>query len=90
MKRAIAAALALAGCSKPLHCTAEVTDGSGMYRATARASSGEDDKALRRRTVLLACAALCKGRDDGGPACPARCSVDADAGKVGARVQCAR
>ena len=81
-------ALGGAGCSKPLQCTAEVTEGTGTHRASARAEAGESERELKRRALKLACADLCKARD--GKGCEARCTVDADAGKIGARVQCGK
>ncbi len=82
-------AAALDGCTKPIACTAEVTEGSGSHRASARAAPGEAEKQLRRRVVLLACEKLCVAKDEGA-ACAPRCAVDVEAGKVGARVQCGK
>ncbi len=87
---ALAALLFYCGCSKPLICTSEVSEGDGTHRASVRANSGEAEPALRRRAIGAACEHLCEGKADAKPGCRARCQVDVEAGKVGARVRCAK
>lgn len=86
--------LVVFGCEKPLECTAEVTEGAGTYRASARGS--EADVKLRRQALAGACAKLCRAKALAGEpatneaACAARCAVDVEVGKIGGRVRCGR
>lgn len=81
------AALGLPACNREITCTSEVTQGSGTFRGVAAGSRAETD--LRRESVRIACGQLCAA---GGPAkaegCVGRCSVDAEAGKIGVRTTC--
>jgi hypothetical protein len=92
MKRASATLgfLFLAGCQKPLECTSEVTEGGGTYRASVRAEGNEAEAAVRRRALRAGCATLCKAKGEATPACEARCAVDGEAGKIGARIRCGK
>ncbi len=91
MRRFIGLALIFAaGCSKPLECTSEVTEGAGTHRASARAEAGEAEPKVRQRALGAACDRLCEARGDAKPGCSARCQVDAGAGKIGAHVRCAK
>ncbi|MBM4356522.1 MAG: hypothetical protein FJ096_00270 [Deltaproteobacteria bacterium] len=82
------AALALAGCERPIECTSEVTDGSTSKRASVRGAIGEAEPGVRRRALGAACEKLCEGRTVGG--CVARCQIDVDVGKLGGRTRCSR
>ncbi|MBM4373557.1 MAG: hypothetical protein FJ095_00615 [Deltaproteobacteria bacterium] len=82
------------GCTKPVECTAEVTEGAGTYRASVRTT---DPEAKARRSALeQACEKLCRAKArDGEPepnvtGCAGRCAVDVQAGKIGGRVRCER
>lgn len=79
--------LGLAACNRDTTCTTEVTQGSGTFRGTAKGSRAEAD--LRRESMRIACGQLC-GASGGKEGCVGRCAVDAEAGKVGARVVCAK
>ncbi len=81
------AALTLSACKRTIKCTAEVTAGAGSFKAT---TTGEDtDKpSLRREAVRDACKTMCEGGKDTSQGCAARCLVDAEAGKVGAKIDC--
>lgn len=80
-------ALGLSACNRAISCSSEVTQGSGTYRGAASGTRSEQD--LRHESVRIACGQLCAA---GGPAkaegCVGRCTVDAEAGKIGARTTC--
>ena len=70
-------------------CSATVAAQEGTFSATATGKKGESEKDLKKRTVAQACAAYCKAVDGGSrPGCAARCEVDIEAAKMGARVTC--
>ena len=79
-------ALALPACSHDPTCTAEVTEGAGTFKGTATGS--RPAAALTREALHAACAKLCASRKD--EACPSRCAVDAEAGKIGLRNTCVK
>jgi hypothetical protein len=92
------AALALAlltttasACKKHVECTAEVTAGAGTFKST---TTGEevDAPTLRREAVREACAKMCapEAGKEAPKGCTARCLVDAEAGKVGAKIDCVK
>lgn len=90
----IAWIFAASACSKPVECTAEVTEGAGTYRASVRTT--EPEAKARRGALDSACEKLCRARvRDGEPdpnqsGCIGRCVVDVQAGKIGGRVRCER
>lgn len=79
--------LALAACNRDTTCTTEVTQGSGTFRGTAKGTRAEAE--LRREATRIACGQLC-GATGGKEGCVGRCAVDAEAGKIGARVVCTK
>ena len=83
------AALALSGCKKHVECTAEVTAGAGSFKSTTKGEE-PDTPRLRREAVREACAKMCEGDKDAPKGCAGRCLVDAEAGKVGAKIDCAK
>lgn len=104
-KTAIAIAVALAAigasaCKEHIECTAEVTEGAGTFKGTAKGEK-VDERLLRREAVRDACIAMCAPpagtASPGGegneksPAkgCVGRCLADGEAGKVGVKTQCA-
>ena len=76
----------ISGCKKNVECTAEVTAGNGSFKSTTRGEE-TDTPLLRREAVREACARMCSGDTKG---CAARCLVDAEAGKVGAKIDCVK
>ena len=83
------AALALlgTGCSEKAKCTADIADGTAKYTGVAHGKKGQPhlDRDAKRDACRQKCAAEKAPMID---ACAARCEVDIDAGKVGARVAC--
>lgn len=84
------ALLLVSACTKPLECTSEVTAGDGTVRASVRAESNEAEATTRKRALAAACEVLCKKASEPAKGCVARCQVDAESGKIGARVRCAK
>ena len=81
------AALAAAGCRQDAHCTAEIKDGVGTYKGVAEGKKGQPN--LDREAKRDACRQKCAAEKATMPdACAARCTVDIDADKIGARVTC--
>lgn len=80
-------ALAVAGCGGKARCTAEVADGTATYTGAADGKKGQPnlDREARRDACRQKCAAEKAVMPD---ACAARCVVDIDAQKIGARVRC--
>ena len=71
-------------------CQAEVVTEAGSFRATAKAEGTATARTqVRERALEAACHESCK-RTEKPDACRARCLVDIDAAKVGARVKCHR
>jgi len=74
-------------CARKVECTAEITDGAGSYKATAR---GEGEEAAVAKIALRdACERMCVGTK--APmldACVSRCTVDAQSAKIGAKTSC--
>ena len=87
---ALLGTLLLTACAKPLECTSEVTAGDGTVRASVRAEADEPEATTRRRAMAAACESLCKKASEPTQGCAARCQVDAESGKIGARVRCAK
>ena len=90
------AALALlmttaSACKKHVECTAEVTAGAGSFKSTTKGEEASTP-ALRRGAVREACAKMCTpaGEKEAPKGCSARCLVDAEAGKVGAKIDCVK
>ena len=83
------AALTSIGCKKHVECTAEVTEGAGSFKSTTKGEE-PDTPRLRREAVREACAKMCESDKDAPKGCAARCLVDAEAGKVGAKIDCAK
>jgi hypothetical protein len=82
-----ALALPFAGCARKIECTTEVTEGSGSYKATAR-GEGEETP-IAKRALHDACERMCVGTKAAVlDTCISRCTVDAGAGKIGARTAC--
>jgi hypothetical protein len=85
------AAIGLSGCKKNVECTAEVTAGAGSFKST---TTGEevDTPTLRREAVREACSKMCapEAGKEAPKGCAARCLVDAEAGKVGAKIDCVK
>lgn len=83
----VIAALAFPACQREITCSSEVTAGEGTFRGS-KAGSGPEAP-LRRESVRAACDAMCaaSGVKD-RPGCAAKCAVDAEAGKIGARTTC--
>lgn len=94
------AALALAGallttaasaCKKQVECTAEVTEGAGSFKSTTQGEEA-NTPALRREAVREACIKMCTpaGAKEATKGCSSKCLVDAEAGKVGAKIDCVK
>ena len=83
------AALPSSGCKKHVECTAEVTEGAGSFKSTTKGEE-VDTPSLRRDAVRDACSKMCAGDKDPPKGCAARCLVDAEAGKVGAKIDCVK
>jgi hypothetical protein len=97
---ATAGALTLSGCQREISCTAEVTEAKGVFRGTVKGVRSRVD--LEREALRAACGQLCGAQEladavarDGGAVhalgpsgCVSRCSVDAEAGKIGKRSTC--
>jgi hypothetical protein len=85
-----AAALALGGCSGPIECKTEITNGSQSF--TGAAVGKADDAALRTASVRDACRQKCAvEKATMIDACTAACVTDAtSAAKIGARTTCGR
>jgi hypothetical protein len=83
------AALTLPACQRARTCSSEVTDGSGIFRSTKTGTRSVTE--LRRETLHASCAGLCASRpaEPDAEACVSRCTVDAEAGKIGAHISCA-
>jgi hypothetical protein len=79
----------LAGCGKPMICTTEVTEGSGMFKAVAQGRSNHR-AVIEHESLDAACEQLCVGTRVKAPraACISRCAVDASMGKIGVRTTC--
>jgi hypothetical protein len=91
---ALAGALLTTGasaCKKHVECTAEVTAGAGSFKSTTKGEEASTP-ALRREAVREACAKMCTpaGEKEAPKGCSARCFVDAEAGKVGAKIDCVK
>jgi len=83
---ALALVLAGAGCNR-VECTSEVTAGNGTFKATAK-GSGEEGPVMKQ-ALRDACQKMCvEQKASILDACVARCAVDANAGKIGARTTC--
>jgi hypothetical protein len=81
-------ALTTTGCRSSVECTAEVTAGAGTFKGTAKGPES-DVRLLRRQAVKDGCEKMCAGAQAGSSeGCAARCVVDAEAGKVGAKTKC--
>lgn len=83
--------LLLAGCGKPtMACTTEVTAGSGTFKAVAEGTRPQAE--LERDSLVFACGQLCNpGKiEETDEACVSRCTVDAQAGKIGVRTTCSK
>lgn len=80
----------LAGCSERTVCTAEVTAGEGIYKASIAGARPQAE--LSREAMSAACKQLCTPvkPGDNEAACVSRCGVDALAGKIGARTTCSQ
>jgi hypothetical protein len=79
----------LVACSKSLVCTAEVTEGSGTFKAVAQ-GRGAHRPAIEREAIAAACEQLCVATRKADPraACVSRCAVDAAVGTIGVRTSC--
>jgi hypothetical protein len=77
------------GCSRSVECTSEVIAGAATYKATAH---GKGEEAPVKKAALRdACQKMCvETKASMLDGCIARCTVDADAGKIGARTSCAK
>ena len=91
---ALASALlttAASACKKNVECTAEVTAGAGTFKSSTKGEE-VDTPTLRREAVRDACGKMCTppGEKEATKGCAARCLVDAEAGKVGAKIDCVK
>jgi len=90
----VVAVLGTGACTKPVECTAEVTEGAGTFRASVRTS--EPEAKARRSALASACEKLCRAKaldaqsEPNLAGCAGRCAVDVQAGKIGGRVRCER
>lgn len=75
-----------AGCHANKRCSCELTDGTGSVSVTAEGRG--ELPAVRKQAIRDACAGLCAKKGEPGEACIARCAVDAETGKIGARIRC--
>ncbi len=83
------AALLASGCSGPIECKSEITNGSQSF--TGAATGKADDAALRTASVRDACRQKCAA--DKTPMidpCTAACVTDASAQKLGVKTTCGR
>jgi hypothetical protein len=77
----------LPSCSSESSCTAEVTEARGIFRATITGTQSRTT--LKREAIRAACGQLCGAQGSGQAlGCVARCSVDAEDGKIGLRASC--
>lgn len=78
--------LAAAACHTSKRCSCELTEGAGTVSATAEGRG--ELPAVRKQAIRDACTGLCAKKGEPGEACIARCAVDAETGKIGARIRC--
>ncbi|MCK6590593.1 MAG: hypothetical protein HUU21_09685 [Polyangiaceae bacterium] len=85
------AAMNASACQKNIECTAEVTAGAGSFKSTAKGEE-KNAPALRREAVREACSKMCAptAEKEAPKGCAAKCLVDAEAGKVGAKIDCVK
>jgi hypothetical protein len=82
-------ALALPACEHDTTCTAEVTEGAGTFKGSAVGVRPDAD--LKREALHVACGKMCASRDPNKTeGCVSRCSVDAEAGKIGLHNTCVK
>lgn len=87
---ALASAFALSACSEQTDCVAQLVTGSGTYRGKA-SGPARDPGPVRRKATRDACLTMClQTKAVNMETCPPECVVDAEAGKVGVKVQCSR
>ena len=83
---AIAIGLALSGCPEKTECTATLVTGAGKYRGRA-SGPGNEPALARRKATKDACTNMCvQTKAVNMESCPAECVVDAEAGKVGVKI----
>jgi len=76
----------LSGCGRMVECTSEITEGNGTFKGQASGRKPELD--IKREALRDACDKLCAAKASAPEGCAARCSVDAQVGKMGARLTC--
>jgi len=86
---AAVASLAATGCSGPIECKTEITNGSTSFNGAAVGKA--EDAELRKASVREACRQKCADEKAAMiDACTATCVTDVSAQKLGAKTTCGR